>query len=244
MLRRNRYTAAEQGVKRSRQLMSSTGSPPTPKFEISLYTIWLYTIHGWLMAVAWGALAPAAILIAYKFKDQLHTRGLWFQLHRAMMALAYVMQLAGVALVSVPIHQTGLHNYMRQTKIHISIGLLVQCLAFLQVAFALIGRPHLDSSYRRSWNAAHWWNGRLLLLLGIVQIYDGLLLYRSDAADQWKFISLSAYLFLLFATAAAKDAFDEVRLPPPAAKGGLQPGKQSAGSLAAAERAKQMQPEP
>ena len=44
-----------------------------------------------------------------------------------------------------------------------------------------MGRPHLDSSYRRSWNAAHWWNGRLLLLLGIVQIYDGLLLYRSDA---------------------------------------------------------------
>ena len=49
-------------------------------------------------------------------------------------ALAYIMQLAGVALVSVPIHQTGIHNYMRQTKIHISIGLLVQCLAFLQVA--------------------------------------------------------------------------------------------------------------
>ena len=51
------------------------------------------------------------------------------------------------------------------------------------------------------------------------------------AANQWKFISLSAYLFLLFATAAGKDAFDEVRLPPPAAKGGLQPGMHSAGSL-------------
>ena len=50
----------------------------------SLYTIWLYTIHGWLMSVAWGALAPAAILVAYKFKD-LPSRGLWFQIHRAMM---------------------------------------------------------------------------------------------------------------------------------------------------------------
>ena len=54
-----------------------------------------------------------------------------------MQALAYVMQLAGVALVSVPIHQTGIHNYMRQTKIHISMGLLVQCLAFLQVTASL-----------------------------------------------------------------------------------------------------------
>ena len=52
------------------------------------------------------------------------------------------MQLAGVALVSVPIHQTGLHNYMRQTKIHISIGLLVQCLAFLQVAASCIVSSH------------------------------------------------------------------------------------------------------
>ena len=50
----------------------------------SLYTIWLYTIHGWLMSIAWGALAPAAILVAYKFKD-LPSRGLWFQIHRAMM---------------------------------------------------------------------------------------------------------------------------------------------------------------
>ena len=50
----------------------------------SLYTIWLYTIHGWLMSIAWGALAPAAILVAYKFKD-LPSAGLWFQIHRAMM---------------------------------------------------------------------------------------------------------------------------------------------------------------
>jgi len=28
---------------------------------------------------------------------------------------------------------------------------------------------------------AHYWNGRLLLLLGIALVYDGLLLYRSDA---------------------------------------------------------------
>ena len=76
------------------------GSPPAPKFEISLYTIWLYTIHGWLMAVAWGALAPAAILIAYKFKDQLHTRGLWFQLHRAMMVRMHASKPHAVCLAS------------------------------------------------------------------------------------------------------------------------------------------------
>ena len=42
------------------------------------------------MSVAWGALAPAAILVAYKFKD-LPSRGLWFQIHRAMMVRAASM---------------------------------------------------------------------------------------------------------------------------------------------------------
>ena len=51
------------------------------------------------------------------------------------------------------------------------------------------------------------------------------------SGDHWKIITLSAYLFLLFATAAAKDAFDEVRLPPPVAKGGPQAGRHPNGSL-------------
>ena len=50
-----------------------------------------------------------------------------------MQALAYVMQLVGVAVVSVPISWTGMLHYPRQTKIHYSVGLLVQALAFIQV---------------------------------------------------------------------------------------------------------------
>ena len=49
----------------------------------------------------------------------------------------------------------------------------------MQVVTAFTGRPSLSSRYRRIWNVAHWWNGRLLLLYGIGLIFDGLLLYRS-----------------------------------------------------------------
>lgn len=51
----------------------------------------------------------------------------------AMQALAYIMQLVGVAVVSVPISWTGMLHYPRQTQIHYSVGLLVQALAFIQV---------------------------------------------------------------------------------------------------------------
>ena len=48
----------------------------------------------------------------------------------------------------------------------------------VKVLLAFVGRPSHKSHLRRTWNVAHWWNGRLLLLLGIVLVYDGLLLYR------------------------------------------------------------------
>ncbi len=48
----------------------------------------------------------------------------------------------------------------------------------VKVLLAFVGRPSHGSHLRRTWNVAHWWNGRLLLLLGIVLVYDGLLLYR------------------------------------------------------------------
>ena len=50
----------------------------------------------------------------------------------------------------------------------------------------------------------------------------------SCAEDQWKFIALSAYLFALFMVAAGKDTFEQIKLPPPAAMSGAQPGKESA----------------
>lgn len=78
----------------------------------SLYTIWLYTIHGWLMSVAWGALAPAAILVAYKFKD-LPSRGLWFQIHRAMMVCT-----------SLPL-SSCLHNAGKSSLRHQAYDLIV-----------------------------------------------------------------------------------------------------------------------
>ena len=49
----------------------------------------------------------------------------------------------------------------------------------VKVLLAFVGRPSHGSHLRRTWNVAHWWNGRLLLLLGIALVYDGLLLYRS-----------------------------------------------------------------
>lgn len=55
----------------------------------------------------------------------------------------------------------------------------------VKVLLAFVGRPSHGSHLRRTWNVAHWWMGRLLLLLGIVLVYDGLLLYRNGRSKSW-----------------------------------------------------------
>lgn len=55
----------------------------------------------------------------------------------------------------------------------------IKVVVLLQVLAAMVKRPSQASHYRRAWNVAHVWTGRLSLILGIVLIFDGLLLYHS-----------------------------------------------------------------
>lgn len=53
----------------------------------------------------------------------------------------------------------------------------------MQVLAAMVKRPGQASRYRRAWNVAHTWTGRLLLIMGIALIFDGLLLYHSGKRE-------------------------------------------------------------
>jgi hypothetical protein len=44
----------------------------------------MYEVHGWLMSLAWGVLAPAAIVLAYNFRNVGPT-SMWFHAHRILM---------------------------------------------------------------------------------------------------------------------------------------------------------------
>ncbi|EIE22951.1 hypothetical protein COCSUDRAFT_41963 [Coccomyxa subellipsoidea C-169] len=176
--------------------------------------LFMYEVHGWLMSIAWGVLAPAAIVLAYNFKNVPPTN-MWFHAHRALMLLAYLMQLAGVGVIIAVMPQYW-DYYSRQVMIHISVGIACEFLAGMQVLSAMVKRPGKASPYRRTWSVAHIWTGRLLLIVGIVLIFDGLLLYHSGKPYQHLFVILSAILFFFFSVAAGKDAYDQVRLPPPA----------------------------
>ena len=92
-----------------------------------------------------------------------------YQIHmwhvHCLQVLAYVMQLVGVAVVSVPISWTGMLHYPRQTKIHYSVGLCVQALAFIQVH--IVHRALIAATESLLYASAHGttlWHGALLPL--------------------------------------------------------------------------------
>ena len=44
----------------------------------------MYEVHGWLMSLAWGVLASAAIVLAYSFR-KVGPTSMWFHAHRILM---------------------------------------------------------------------------------------------------------------------------------------------------------------
>ena len=54
----------------------------------------MYEVHGWLMSLAWGVLAPAAIVLAYNFRNVGPT-SMWFHAHRILMVSSLTESLIG-----------------------------------------------------------------------------------------------------------------------------------------------------
>lgn len=70
---------------------------------------------------------------------------------------------------------------------------------------ALMILPHKDALLRPMWNQMHHWNGRLILLLSLVNIWEGMSLLH-PAMPVWPFL-YAAPLGLLVVTASILEAF-------------------------------------
>lgn len=106
-------------------------------------------VHGWLMAVAWGGLAPLAIGVA------LGARGggsAWFTLHRAVQCATLLLSSAGLVLGALS-HADKPDNEP-EVVAHVALGSTVVGLALLQGS-ALFFRPHPAAAGRATWTAAH-----------------------------------------------------------------------------------------
>ncbi|CAL9103439.1 unnamed protein product [Musa acuminata var. zebrina] len=126
-------------------------------------------VHGVLNAVSWGILLPIGAIFARYLKTFESADPTWFYLHVTCQIIGYGVGVGGWA--------TGLSLGSKSKGIeyttHRSIGMALFSLATLQV-FALFLRPNKDHKYRFYWNIYHHLVGYTVIILGIINVFQGL----------------------------------------------------------------------
>lgn len=135
--------------------------------------------HGVLNAVSWGVLMPMGAMTARYLKVFKVANPAWFYIHAACQTSAYGVGVAGWA--------TGLKLGSDSAGVthtsHRNIGIILFSLGTLQV-FALLLRPKPDNKYRFYWNIYHHGLGYSVIILSIINVYEGLDIL--DPEKKWK----------------------------------------------------------
>ncbi|KAI3856501.1 hypothetical protein MKW92_047953 [Papaver armeniacum] len=120
--------------------------------------------HGALALIGWGVMLPAGTMVARHYR---HWVRKWYYLHTFIQLIGFLIGLA--AIVSGKVLYDRAHiNFAA----HRGIGIFVFVLTILQV-LAFFVLPDKDSKIRRYWNWYHHWFGRLILVMGVVNIGIG-----------------------------------------------------------------------
>lgn len=144
--------------------------------------------HGVLNTLSFGTLMPIGAMTARYMKVFKSADPAWFYLHVACQCSAYIIGVAGWATGLTLGNNTGIH-----TRSHGNIGMTLFILGTLQVC-ALLLRPKKDHTYRIYWNIYHWSVGYLVIILSIVNIFEGFDIL--DPAQKWKRAYIGILIFL------------------------------------------------
>ncbi|KAL2474528.1 Cytochrome b561 and DOMON domain-containing protein [Abeliophyllum distichum] len=156
-------------------------------------------VHGVINVVSWGILMPVGAMAARYLKVFKVANPAWFYLHVACQASAYAVGVAGWGTgLKLGSDSPGVRH-----DTHRNIGITLFALGTLQV-FALLLRPKPDHKYRFYWNIYHYSVGYTVIILSIINIFEGLDIL--DPEKKWKKAYIGVLIFL-GATAALLEAF-------------------------------------
>lgn len=156
-------------------------------------------VHGVLNAVAWGTLLPIGAMTARYLKVFKSADPAWFYLHVACQTSAYAVGVAGwITGLKLGSDSAGITH-----KTHRAMGIALFCLGTLQL-FALLLRPNKDHKFRIYWNIYHWTIGYVVIVLSIVNVYEGLDILQPG--KDWK-RAYTIVLIVLGAITAVLEAY-------------------------------------
>lgn len=152
-----------------------------------------------LNVVSWGILMPVGAMAARYLKVFKAANPAWFYLHIACQVSGYAVGVAGWGTgLKLGSDSPGIRH-----DTHRNIGITMFALATLQV-FALLLRPKPDHKFRFYWNIYHYAVGYTVIILSIVNIFEGFDIL--DPEKKWKRAYIGVLIFL-GATSALLEAF-------------------------------------
>ncbi|KAJ3269090.1 hypothetical protein HDV01_001863 [Terramyces sp. JEL0728] len=135
----------------------------------------IVALHGILMFIAWAVAPFLGIFCARYLKDVLGHN--WYRLHVFFMGFACgLVTIASFALIVLYVRPPHFNENHKILGLIIVISLLVQItLGYISNAMWTPNRKSIPV-----WDKAHWWFGRTLFLLALVNVYLGIDLYGDN----------------------------------------------------------------
>eukprot|EP00002_Diphylleia_rotans_P009567 TRINITY_DN19957_c0_g1_i1.p1 TRINITY_DN19957_c0_g1~~TRINITY_DN19957_c0_g1_i1.p1 ORF type:complete len:377 (+),score=87.59 TRINITY_DN19957_c0_g1_i1:50-1180(+) len=154
-------------------------------------------IHGMLMLIGWGFLVPVAIILARFFKSIGH---LWYQLHVALLLVAYGLIIAGFAVI-VDSKGGEMEFEMGAEGAHVVCGIISFIFLLVQPAIGFYA-DHVYDPKRTEvplWpDKVHAYIGRTAFLLATITICIGLKLIGGSAAWYISYAVVSGLFIVAF----------------------------------------------
>ncbi|XP_030517326.2 cytochrome b561 domain-containing protein At4g18260-like [Rhodamnia argentea] len=160
----------------SQESVGSHTSSSGDAHNVSPCLLFEITLHGFLLWASLGLLMPLGVLVI-----RMSNRGergirlkIYFRAHAILQMLSVLLATAG-AIMSIKNFSNSFNNH------HQRIGLVLYGIIWLQ---ALVGflRPVRGSKGRSPWFFGHWTLGTAVSLLGVINIYSGLLAYSKKTS--------------------------------------------------------------
>ncbi|KAJ3269089.1 hypothetical protein HDV01_001862, partial [Terramyces sp. JEL0728] len=135
----------------------------------------IVALHGVLMFIAWAVSPFFGIYVARFMKDKLGHN--WYRLHVFFMGFACgLITIVSFILIVLYIHPPHF------SELHHIFGLIVFLGVLIQISLGYISNAKWspERTFIPWWDKAHWWVGRGLFLLALINVFLGISLYKED----------------------------------------------------------------
>ena len=142
----------------------------------------------WIASITWGVIIPLTIMISRYLQPH---KTVWFTLHRVFAVCGLIL-----ALVAVFLGFKANNGWETTKPVHRNLGITCTVLGLVQV-FSLIPvvRPKKDHKLRPYWFFGHAWIGRSAAILGISNIYYGII--HVEELGTWAWATYTAVLLVI-----------------------------------------------